>query len=82
MHSCTWREMSNCTDPPEEITCRNDVVEDVIDYECVKDAPLNVIVVIVVVVAIVIAVVAAVIWLCILPLNAIMVASEAIMATG
>ena len=34
--------MTNCTDEkhlPGEITCRNDEIEDVIDYECVKDLP-------------------------------------------
>ena len=59
--------MTNCTDEMDlrgEITCRNDEVEDVIDYQCVKDLPpsAEVIVVTAVVIVIAIAAIATLVW--------------------
>ena len=62
--------MTNCTDEtddlPGEITCRNDEVVVVNDYQCVKDLPPSaaVIAVTAVVVVIAIAVIATVVWFC------------------
>ena len=67
-YSCTWSNMTNCTDEtddlPGEITCRNDEVEIVIDYECVKDLPPSAVVIAgtAVVVVIAVAVIATSVW--------------------
>ena len=60
--------MTKCTDEkdlPGEITCRNDEVEIVLDYQCVKDLPPSAAVIAgtaVVVIVIAIAVIATSVW--------------------